>query len=336
MKRVMIWLAVMLGAVLLVAGAAAAWIWQQYQQTPLAFREPSVRVELVKGAGVRAAAVELNRKGVVVQPWLLQLAGRWRGDADRMKAGLYQLDAPMTLKAILDKFVKGDVLQTEIRFIEGWTFAQMRAAIAKVSDLQHDSQNLSEAELMARIGAAETRAEGMFFPSTYSFSPGSSDLDIFRQAYRQQRKVLEDAWKTRAPDLPIVTPYQALILASVIEKETGRDSDRDKVASVFVNRLRKGMMLQSDPTTIYGLGDAFDGNLRRKHLQADTPYNTYTRTGLPPTPIALPGKASLIAATRPAQTSALYFVARGDGTSEFSNDLAAHNRAVARFQLGRQ
>lgn len=336
MKRVVIWFGVLLMAGAAAGAAGTAWLWQRYQSAPLPFRESPVRIEVSKGAGARSVAIELNRKGVQVEPWLFSLAGRWRGDADKMKAGVYQLEAPMTVRSLYEKLVKGEVLLKEVRFIEGWTFAQMRAAMAQHGDLVQDSRGLSESQLLARIGAAETQAEGLFFPSTYSFSPGSSDLDIFRQAYRQQRKLLEDAWASRAPDLPIATPYQALILASVIEKETGRDADRDKVAGVFVNRLRKGMLLQSDPTTIYGMGASFDGNLRRRDLQADTPYNTYTRAGLPPTPIALPGKASLIAATRPARIDALYFVARGDGSSEFSNDLSAHNRAVAKFQLGRK
>ena len=224
----------------------------------------------------------------------------------------------------------------DVRFTEGWTFRQMRAALAQTPDLSHDTTELSDVDILQQIGATERNPEGLFFPSTYSFSPGTGDLEIYRQAYKQLKKALDEAWAARAADLPYDTPYQALVMASIVEKETGRESDRDKVAAVFINRLRKGMMLQSDPTTIYGMGDKFDGNLRRRDLTTDSVYNTYTRTGLPPTPIALPGKASIVAATQPAPIAALYFVARGDGSSEFSNDLAAHNRAVGRYQLGRQ
>jgi UPF0755 protein len=336
MKRALIGLMILLLVAALVAGAGAAWLWQQYEKTPLEFKETPVRIEVGKGANPRSIAGELNRKGVMVAPFLVSLASRWRGDADRLKMGIYQLESPLTLRALLDKLAKGEVLQKEVRFIEGWTFRQMRAAVAQNPDLLQDSRNLTDAQILAKIGASETLPEGLFFPSTYSFSPGASDLEVYRQAYRQLKKALEDAWAARAADLPLTTPYQALILASVVEKETGREADRDKVAGVFINRLRKGMMLQSDPTTIYGLGSTFDGNLRRKDLTRDTPYNTYTRGGLPPTPIALPGKASLLAVTRPASTPALYFVARGDGSSEFSNDLASHNRAVAKFQLGKK
>jgi UPF0755 protein len=336
MKRALIWLTAFALAAVLVAGAVAAWLWQQYEKSPLQFKESPIRIEVGKGANPRNIAGELNRKGVMVAPILVTLASRWRGDSDRLKMGMYQLESPLTLRALLDKLAKGEVMLKEVRFIEGWTFKQMRAAVAQNPDLLQDTRSLTDVQILAKIGAAETLPEGLFFPSTYSFSPGSSDLDVYRQAYRQLKKVLEDAWAARAADLPLLTPYQALILASVVEKETGRDSDRDKVAGVFVNRLRKGMMLQSDPTTIYGLGSTFDGNLRRRDLLRDTPYNTYTRGGLPPTPIALPGKASLLAVTQPASTPALYFVARGDGSSEFSNDLASHNRAVAKFQLGRK
>jgi UPF0755 protein len=216
--------------------------------------------------------------------------------------------------------------------IEGWTFRQMRRAIAAHPDLAQDTAGLADGELLRRIGAIEPHPEGLFMPSTYRFAPGASDLDIYRQAYRLLKRTLEESWAARSAGVPLSSPYEALVLASIVEKETGRDADRGRVAAVFVNRLRLGMMLQSDPTTIYGMGDRFDGNLRRADLRADTPYNTYTRNGLPPTPIALPGKASLAAALNPENSPALYFVARGDGSSEFSTDLAAHNRAVERYQ----
>ncbi|MFP5405506.1 MAG: endolytic transglycosylase MltG, partial [Gammaproteobacteria bacterium] len=209
-------------------------------------------------------------------------------------------------------------------------------AIDADPDLEHDTRELSDADILRRIGATRSHPEGLFLPETYTFSPGASDLEIYRQAHALLERRLAQVWENRAPDLPLSDPYQALILASIVEKETGHHEDRSKVAAVFVNRLRAGMILQSDPTTIYGMGDRFDGNLRKRDLQADTAYNTYTRPGLPPTPIALPGMASIDAALHPADIRALYFVSRGDGTSEFSDDLASHNRAVARYQLGRK
>ncbi len=255
-----------------------------------------------------------------------------RGDAKSIKAGVYELRAPITLAALLDRLVRGDVVLVEIAMIEGWTLRQMRAAsTAPRTDAR-------QRRSVRRGGAAQdrrhrTHPEGLFFPSTYRFSPGSSDLEIYREAYRTLKTTLETAWQARKPGLPLADPYQALVLASIVEKETGRDAERARIAAVFVNRLRLGMLLQSDPTTIYGLGDRFDGNLRKRDLQTDTPYNTYTRPGLPPTPIALPGRAAIQAALQPASITALYFVARGDGSSEFSDDLGAHNRAVARYQL---
>jgi UPF0755 protein len=293
-----------------------------------------VRVQIAKGAGPRTIAAELRRRGIAAPEWMVVVASRLRGDADRMKSGVYQVDVPLTLQALLDRFVKGDVLLKDIRFVEGWTFRQMRESIAQHPDLLHDSRDWSDRQLLDKLGMTEGAAEGLFFPSTYFFSPGSSDLDLYRQANRQLRRVLDDAWRNRRPDLPFATPYEALVMASIVEKETGREADRDKVAAVFVNRLRRGMMLQSDPTVIYGIGEAFDGNLRKRDLTKDSPYNTYVRTGLPPTPIALPGKSSIVAAVQPATSDALYFVARGDGSSEFSNDLPAHNRAVNRYQRG--
>ena len=216
--------------------------------------------------------------------------------------------------------------------IEGWTFKQMRDALNANPDIIHDTVNLSDVEILQRIGAAEYQPEGLFFPDTYYFSAGSSDLRIFKRAYQTMQKRLQEAWLARAADLPLQTPYQALILASIVEKETGTPSDRAMIAGVFVNRLRKGMLLQTDPTVIYGMGDNYKGNIRKRDLLADTIYNTYTRPGLTPTPIALPGVAAMQAALHPAQTDALYFVSRGDGSSEFSSTLTAHNRAVDRYQ----
>ncbi len=318
-------------ALLLAAGAGTA--WYQYGMAPIPLQASPTCLRVERGAGVAAIAAELRAQGARLPGWKLSLAARLRGDARAIKAGVYEISAPTTIEALLDKLVRGDVVLTSLVVVEGWTFRQMREAIARHPELAHDSAEASDAEILQRIGAAESHPEGLFFPDTYRFTPGSSDYDLFSRAYRQMQQVLDRHWQARTADLPLASPYEALILASIVEKETGLPEDRDKVAAVFTNRLRIGMILQSDPTTIYGLGRAFDGNLRREHLRAPTPYNTYTRGGLPPTPIALPGGEAIRATLNPAAIRALYFVARGDGSSEFSDDLAAHNRAVARYQL---
>ena len=317
------------------AGAAAGYAWWRYARAPLVLAESEVSVEIERGAAGPAVGAALRRQGVDVPGWLLALSLRVRGDAPKIRAGNYAVAAPITLRGLLDRLTRGDVTLRDITLIEGWTFRQVRAAIAKHPDLKQDSAGLSDAEILSRLGAPETHPEGLFAPDTYAFARGASDFEVLRRAYRLQQQWLREAWDARQarPDPPPYrSPYEALTMASIVEKETGRDADRAKVAAVFVNRLKRGMMLQSDPTTIYGMGEAFDGNLRRRDLQADTSYNTYTRTGLTPTPIAMPGRASIAAALDPAPIPALYFVARGDGSSEFSNDLAAHNRAVARYQ----
>jgi len=329
MKRLLLTLFLLLAA----AAALAFYAWQTYASAPLPLRASPARVKVERGMTAPSIAQALQRAGVAVPAWQLSLALRLRGDARSIKAGVYELVAPVTLASMLDKMVRGEVVLAELVVIEGWTFRQMRASVDAHPELLHDSVGLSDEELLQRIGAPERNAEGLFFPSKYRFSPGSSDLEVYRQAYRLLKSTLEEAWATRKAELPLADPYQALVLASIVEKETGLDADRAKVSAVFVNRLRRGMPLQSDPTTIYGMGERFTGDLRKRDLQTDTPYNTYTRPGLPPTPISLPGKAAIVAATQPESITALYFVARGDGSSEFSDDLGAHNRAVAKYQL---
>jgi UPF0755 protein len=328
-------LLVSLLAAVAVAAVVLGFSWNNYKTEKIALPQTSVDFKVAKGSGIKQVAANLNSKGVKLSPSWVWIVSRVRGDGGQIKAGTYRLTEAITLEALLNKLVAGDVLLSEIRFIEGWTFAQMRKAVDQNIEIKHDTKGLSEAEILKRIGATETKAEGLFFPSTYPFSPGGSDLDVYRQAYNLMTKTVGTIWQNRSSNLPLKTPYELLTLASIIEKETGREIDRDKVAAVFVNRLRKGMMLQSDPTTIYGMGEQFDGNIRRKDLRADTPYNTYTRGGLTPTPISMPGKASLLAAVNPAPISALFFVAKGDGTSEFTDNLADHNRAVAKYQLGK-
>jgi UPF0755 protein len=240
----------------------------------------------------------------------------------------------MRIADVIDRLRRGETLKEKLTIVEGWTFREMRAALAAQPLLRRDSAAMSDAQVLAAVAAGEAHPEGLFAPDTYVFDAGSSDLEILRAAYRAQQARLARAWQDRAADLPLKSPYEALILASIVEKETGQPAERGRIAGVFVNRLRAGMLLQTDPTVIYGLGEKFDGNLRKRDLAADTPYNTYTRAGLPPTPIALPGAAAIEAALKPEPTRALYFVARGDGTSQFSDSLAEHNRAVSKYQLG--
>jgi len=259
---------------------------------------------------------------------------RWSGQARRIRAGSYEIETGATPRTLLEKMVQGDEALEAVRLIEGWTFRQFRQALARAPHLKQLSAGMTEAELMAAIGAPGQSAEGRFFPDTYLYSRGVSDLTVLKRAHRAMSERLAAVWAERAEDLPLRSPDEALILASIVEKETGIESDRGQIAGVFVNRLRIGMLLQTDPTVIYGLGEAFDGNLRKRDLQQDTPWNTYTRAGLPPTPIAMPGLAALRAAVRPQGTRALYFVARGDGSSAFSPTLEDHNRAVNRYQRG--
>ena len=251
-----------------------------------------------------------------------------------LKAGSYELSQAVTPIQLLDKLTRGDVTQAQVQLIEGWTFAQFRAALDASPDLRHDSTKLEDTEILTRIQATEPHPEGLFFPDTYLFARGASDLNVLRSAYRAMQRHLRAEWDARAPNAPYQTTHEALIMASIIEKETGRPEERDQIAGVLVNRLRIGMRLQADPTIIYGLGESFDGNLKKIHLLEDGPYNTYTRAGLPPTPIAMPGLASLHAALQPGQTNALYYVSRGDGSSQFSRTIEEHNRAVSKYQLG--
>ena len=309
--------------------AAAGLRW--YALSPVKLRTDPADFSIKAGSSLRSATRQMIESGIELDAWAFNLLGRVLGKASTIKAGSYQVGSGITPLALLEKLSAGEVTQVEIVFIEGWTFRQMRAALDADADVRHDSAALSDAEIMARLGAAGRDPEGLFFPDTYLFGKGTSDLAILKRAYTTMQRQLQAAWQRRAPALPYRDPYDALIMASVIEKETGKASDRARIAGVFVNRLRLGMRLQTDPSVIYGLGAKFDGRLHEKDLRADTPHNTYTRPGLPPTPIAMPGEASLVAALHPATTKALYFVARGDGSTEFSDTLAEHERAVAKY-----
>ena len=302
--------------------------------SPLNLKSEYVDFHIPPGIGMRAAANEITGAGVPLDPWMLIILGKILRVEASIKAGSYEISRGVTPLELLKKLTRGDVTQTEIALIEGWSFRQVRERLDAHPDLRHDSKGLPDAEIMRLVGAPKGAAEGLFFPDTYLFAKQGSDVDLLARAYRTMQRHLSREWAAREAGLPYSDKYQALIMASIIEKETGRDQDRSQVAAVFVNRLRQGMMLQTDPTVIYGVGEIFDGNLRKRDLLKDTPYNTYTRAGLPPTPIAMPGLASLQAALHPAPSDALYFVARGDGSSHFSRTLDEHNQAVARYQKG--
>ena len=316
-----------------VAGAGALWWWIVQ---PLPLPVSPFAFDVKSGASLKSVARELAGAGAVPAEFALVALARLEGVDRAIKAGNYEIAAGITLPQLLDKLTQGDVTQSAFTVVEGATFAEFAGALAANPAIVKTVLDLPAAELARRVGVPGPNLEGWFFPDTYFFAAGSPDLALLVRAHRLMRSRLDAAWANRASDLPLKEPYEMLILASMVEKETGRAADRPRIASVFVNRLRLGMRLQSDPTVIYGLGARFDGNLRKRDLEADTPYNSYTRGGLPPTPIALPGQASLDAVANPPQTAYLYFVARGDGASEFSANLADHNRAVAKFQLGQR
>lgn len=322
---------IVLGALIAIAGVAG-FVW--LVSSPMALKSPSIDFTIAPGSGLRAAARQIADAGADLEPLMFIVLGKAMRVEASIKAGSYEIKDGITPQQLMEKLTRGDVTQAEIAFIEGWNFRQMRERLNANPDLRHDSKDLSEAEIMQRIGASETALEGLFFPDTYLFSKNSSDLEVLARAYRAMQRHLNREWANRATGLPYADAYQALIMASIVEKETGREQDRPMISSVFGNRLRIGMLLQTDPTVIYGIGEAFDGNLRKRDLQTDTPYNTYTRSGLPPTPIAMPGLASLQATLHPAASQALYFVAKGDGTSHFSRSLDEHNQAVNRYQRG--
>lgn len=294
------------------------------------------QVVIAQGSTVKGVAQVLLKAQVIDESHLFVWWARLTGNSGKIKAGNYVFNGNLSMRDVLRLLVEGDVTQSSLRFTEGWNLRQVREALAGNNALTHDTLAMTTAQLAESLGVDSATPEGWLFPDTYHFSSGMSELQILRRAHQQMEKVLERAWSERAPGLPFTTPYQALIMASIVEKETGLASERPMIAGVFINRLRIGMRLQTDPTVIYGVGDQFNGNLTRVHLQTDTPYNTYTRAGLPPTPIAMPGSDSIHAVLHPADTKALYFVARGDGGHVFSTNLAAHNAAVLRYQIKRK
>ncbi len=329
LKRILFGLAA-LGALL----ALALWALPHW---PLPRTQTPISLSIPQGAGLARVAAEIERAGLA-PAWVVRLVVRLRGSATRLMAGEYQVGEERTLGELIEAIESGRARLLSLTLIEGMNLRDLQALLKRASEppIKLQIQGLESPESLKRLITGEyASAEGWFFPDTYHLAPETRAETLLRQMHERMQRELETVWRERVPDLPLANPYEALILASIIEKETGRDADRPLIASVFVNRLKAGMRLQTDPTVIYGLGEAFDGNLTRRHLQTDTAYNTYTRSGLPPTPIAMPGRASLRAAVAPAETDYYYFVARGDGSSVFSRNLAEHNRAVARYQLGR-
>jgi UPF0755 protein len=311
--------------------AASAWFFYWAGQPITTGGEP-IEFAITPGSGVGAASQQIAKAGVPIYPFMFSMLARVTRNDSKIKAGTYELKPGTTPRALITQLVRGEFAQESLTIIEGWTFRQMRAAVAASNSLKHDTVELSDKELMEKISTEYKSPEGLFFPDTYLFAKGSSDLKIYKQAHALLLDRLNAAWSKRDESLPYKTPYEALIMASIVEKETGQKSERAMIAGVFVNRLKQGMMLQTDPTVIYGMGTNYDGNIRKKDLETDTPYNTYVHVGLPPTPISLPGVQSLAAALGPAKTEALYFVSRGDGSSKFSDNLPDHNKAVNQYQ----
>lgn len=288
------------------------------------------------GSNIKSISQELAREKIIDDPWLFILLAKLRGVETRVRAGEYQLEPGLTADELLEKFIQGNAMQYKLTIIEGWSFRQMLAEIAEDPIIESTLQGKTDAEIMALLGKPGQHPEGMFFPDTYRFPKGTSDVDFLKRAYQVMQKHLEREWSQRVPELPLKSSYEALILASIIEKETGAGFERPLIAGVFIERLKRKMRLQTDPTIIYGLGPDFDGDIRFRDLKKDTPYNTYLRAGLTPTPIALPGIDSIRAALHPATTDALYFVSKGDGTHQFSATLDEHNAGVSRYQLNKK
>ena len=329
LARALRWLG-LASALLLAAGAAGLYFWRGFELA-LPMRGDRVEVRIANGASARTIAHAIRAAGVDLNELEFVAAARASGATHSLRAGRYEIENGMSMRDVIAMIKRGEVLREELTVLEGTTFRELREQLEATAELRHETSRLTDAQLLEAVGAAEKDPEGLFAPDTYVFDPGSSDMDLYRRAYQTQAERLARAWYARASGLPYQNAYEALIMASLIEKETGRADERRRVAAVFVNRQHLKMPLQTDPSVVYGLGDRFDGRLHRKDLEADTPYNTYLRTGLPPTPIALPGLASIDAALNPESTHDLYFVARGDGTSQFSTNFAEHQRAVDRF-----
>lgn len=327
------------GIAVLLLSFLAAWLlmdFQAFRSNPLPLPEQGLELRVEPGTPLRAIARRLADQGVLAHPYYLVVLARYLGLDARIQAGEYRLQGDTTPEELLEQLSSGKVVQYALTLVEGQTFREMMQRIAEDPHLLHTLEDTSPAAVMAAIGYPGLHPEGRFLPETYHFPAGTTDRAFLLRAYRAMDDFLARAWAQRDPDLPLKTPYEALILASIVEKETGLAAERPRIAGVFIRRLRRGMRLQSDPTIIYGLGERYDGDIRFRDLRTDTPYNTYTRDGLPPTPIAMPGKAAILAVLHPAAGEALYFVGRGDGSHVFSRTLVEHNRAVDRYQRKRK
>lgn len=327
------------GAFVLVGSLIAGWMlmsYQHFQDQPMAVADSGMDFKVEAGSSVRRVAQNMQRLGLVENGHFFVWMARLRGQAGKIQAGEYRVEPGMTPEVLLDNMVSGKVQQYSLTIIEGWNFYQMMEAVDNSPYLQHKLLKLTPEQIMARIGYEEEHHEGRFFPDTYRFSRDTTDIELLKLAYRSMSERLEQAWQGREENLPYETPYEALIMASIVEKETGKVEERETIAGVFVRRLQKGMRLQTDPTVIYGIGQEYDGNIRAEDLRKDTPYNTYTRSGLPPTPIAMPGAEAINAALHPEKGDALYFVSRGDGSHHFSASYEEHECAVVKYQIRRR
>lgn len=324
---------------LVLSGAAAGlWCWNDYQrflESPANLPEGRT-FSIEKGTYFNTLVNKLEAESIIDRPLYLKALARLEPELAQIKAGEYALDAAMTPRELLAKFSRGDTLKHQFTIIEGTRFSELRAALARESNLVQQLPELDDQQLLDTLQLDAPSPEGLFLAETYQYERGTSDLELLRRANQHLQRVLEAAWAERRESLPLDSPYEALILASIVEKETGVAAERARIAGVFVRRLEKGMRLQTDPTVIYGMGERYDGNIRRRDLRTPTPYNTYIIDGLPPTPIAMVGPAAIEAAVQPEAGTWLYFVARGDGSHQFSSTLKEHNRAVARYQLSRR
>lgn len=326
------------GVCIIVLTGIGGWTMLEYRSfidSPLKIPSDGVTLEITPGSTAKSVAAQLYSSGYLEYPRFFAWYARFTGSAHKIKAGEYFIAADTMPEFLLQQIVGGQVVQHGVTIVEGWTIRQLRAALAMHPKVLTMLNDVTNDELLAIIGVGEGPAEGRFMPDTYHFPTGVTDKEFLRRAYESMARYLDEAWAGREKNLPLATPYEALILASIVEKETGLADERGRIAGVFIARLEKGMRLQTDPTVIYGIGEAYDGNIRRKDLVTDTPYNTYTRAGLPPTPIALPGREAIDAVLHPNRSGYLYFVSRGDGSHYFSKTLEEHNAAVRKYQLRR-
>ena len=337
-RGVALWRAILL-LILLAAIAGGAWLWldwARFARTPLTIPATGQSIDVARGSSFKDIVRDLRDRGVTkASPLYWRVLSMEMHASGRLHAGEFALRPGMTPRDLIGDMAAGKVMQRNFTIVDGWTFADLRRALGAVDTITHDTAGVDDAGIMKQVGAEGEQPEGRFLPETYAYVKGDTDGSILKRAYTAMTKTLDAAWPARAPGLPLASPYEALILASIVEKETGRADERPRIAGVFVRRLEQHILLQTDPTVIYGMGAAYAGNIHKSDLTTDTPYNTYTRAGLPPTPIALPGRAAIQAALHPAEGKELYFVARGDGSHVFSATLEEHNKAVACYQLKR-